>query len=81
MSRQSPTYAPVALELVRQVCQQLGPDAARVAAVSVTGTSGTVVPVDRDGAAVGAARLYDDTSGSDVLAAAGLTGRRPSDGW
>ena len=39
------------------------PDAARVAAVSVTGTSGTVVPVDPDGAAVGAARLYDDSSG------------------
>ncbi len=74
VSRQSPTYAPVALELVRRVCLQLGPDAARVAAVSVTGTSGTVVPVDRDGAAVGAARLYDDTASSDVLATAGLTG-------
>ena len=74
VSRQAGTYAPVALELVRRVCQQLGADADRVAAVSVTGTSGTVVPVDRNGAAVGAARLYDDSSGSDVLAAAGVTG-------
>jgi xylulokinase len=73
-SRQEGTYASIALELVRQVCQQLGPDAARVAAVSVTGTSGTVVPVDPDGLAVGAARLYDDTSGSEVLASAGITG-------
>jgi xylulokinase len=73
-SRQVATYAPVAHELVRQVCRQLGPDAARVAAVSVTGTSGTVVPVDADGVAVGPARLYDDTSGSEVLAAAGVTG-------
>ncbi|MFI5073850.1 MAG: FGGY-family carbohydrate kinase [Actinomycetales bacterium] len=74
VSLQTATYAPTALELVRQVCERLGPDAARVAAVSVTGTSGTVVPVDRDGAAVGAARMYDDTSGSDVLAAANVTG-------
>ena len=65
VSRQASTYAPVALDLVRQVCEQLGPDAARVAARSVTGTSGTVVPVDRDGSAVGTARLYDDSSGSD----------------
>jgi xylulokinase len=72
VSRQSAAYAPVALELVRRVCEQLGPDAARVAAVSVTGTSGTVVPVDRDGSAVGAARLYDDFSGSDLLGAAGV---------
>ena len=74
VSRQAATYEPVALELVRQVCEQLGPDAARVAAVSVAGTSGTVVPVDRDGAAVGAARLYDDSSGSDALAASGVAG-------
>ena len=74
VSRQNPTYARVALGLVRQVCQQLGPDACRVAAVSVTGTSGTVVPVDWNGAAVGAARLYDDTSSADVLGAVGVAG-------
>jgi xylulokinase len=74
VSRQNPTYAPVALGLVRQVWQQLGPDACRVAAVSVTGTSGTVVPVDLNGAAVGAARLYDDTSSADVLGAVGVAG-------
>jgi D-ribulokinase len=74
VSRQAATYAPGALALVRQVCEQLGPDSAHVAAVSVTGTSGTVVPVDSDGSAVGAARLYDDSSGSDVLAAAGVAG-------
>ena len=74
VSRQAGTYATVALALVRRVCERLGPDVDRVAAVSVTGTSGTVVPVDRNGAALGAARLYDDSSGSDVLAAAGVTG-------
>ena len=74
VSRQAGTYAPVALGLIQQVCAQLGPDAARVAAVSVTGTSGTVVPVDQGGEAVGAARLYDDASGSNVLAAAGVAG-------
>lgn len=73
-SRQAATYGPVALELVRRVCRQLGPHAARVAAVSVSGTSGTVVPVGADGVALGAARLYDDPSGSELLASAGLTG-------
>jgi len=70
-SRQRPAYAGTALELVEQVCRQLGSDAARVGAVSVTGTSGTVVPVDTHGAALGDARLYDDSSGTAVLAAAG----------
>ncbi len=74
VSRQASTYAPTALELVRRVCRQLGPDAARVAAVSVTGTSGTVVPVDAAGGAVGAARLYDDSSGEQQMAGLGVTG-------
>lgn len=69
-SRQPSAYAVTALGLVRQVCAQLGPDAARVAALSVTGTSGTVVPVDADGTAVGDALLYDDSSGAGALLAA-----------
>lgn len=74
VSRQRSEYAPVALDVVRRVCGQLGAQAARVGAVSVTGTSGTVVPVDRRGVAVGTARLYDDTSGSDLIEAAGFAG-------
>jgi sugar (pentulose or hexulose) kinase len=73
VSRQRAEYAPTALMLVRQVCHLLGADVARVAAVSVTGTSGTVVPVDA-AAAVGSARLYDDASGDELVAAAGVEG-------
>jgi xylulokinase len=72
-SRQQPSYAEAALDLVRQVCAQLGSETARVAAVSVTGTSGTVVPVDAHGAAVGPARLYDDSSGAAALASSGAS--------
>jgi xylulokinase len=73
-SRQRPAYAGTALGLVEEVCARLGSDAARVAAVSVTGTSGTVVPVDAGGAAVGDARLYDDSSGAATLAAVDASG-------
>ena len=74
VSTQDPGYASVALDLVRQVCDELGPDAAHLAALSVTGTSGTVVPVDARGAALGPARLYDDSSGNEALAAAAAGG-------
>lgn len=74
VSRQASMYAPTALALVRRVCRQLGPDVTRVAGVSVTGTSGTVVPVDPAGAAVGAARLYDDSSGERLMAGLDIEG-------
>lgn len=71
-STQAATYAAVALELVAQACRALGGRSGVVRALSLTGTSGTVVPVDAAGAAVGDARLYDDLSGSDLAAAQGL---------
>jgi xylulokinase len=73
-SRQRAAYAETALELVRQVCTQLGPDAGLLVAVSVTGTSGTVVPVDDHGTAVGDAYLYDDSTGAHLVVAAGSPG-------
>ena len=73
VSRQDAAYASVAVGLVQQVCAELGPKANQVAAVSVTGTSGTVVPIDGRGVAVGDARLYDDSSGAGALAAARLS--------
>ncbi|MEP6797991.1 MAG: FGGY-family carbohydrate kinase [Lapillicoccus sp.] len=72
-STQEATYAAVALDLVRQVCAALGASAARIRAVSVTGTSGTVVPVDAAGTPVGDARLYDDLSGADTAVSQGIS--------
>ena len=69
---QAATYAVVALDLVGQVARQLGGRSTGIRALSVTGTSGTVVPVDATGVPVGDARLYDDLSGADVAAAHGL---------
>jgi xylulokinase len=74
VSLQDPAHAAVALELLRRVCGELGRQAAHVAAVSVTGTSGTVVPVDAQGAAVGTARLYDDSSEAGALSEADASG-------
>lgn len=59
---QDPRYAEVVSELLDQLAARLGPDAARVCALATTGTSGTVVPVDAAGRAVGAAVMYDDRS-------------------
>jgi sugar (pentulose or hexulose) kinase len=72
VSQQEATYAAVALALVRDVTQRLGDRAREVMAVSVTGTSGTVVPCDADGRPVGPARLYDDASQAARLARLGL---------
>ena len=62
-SRQQPRYA----ELARQVLAELADRLAEggrgpVVAISVTGTSGKVVPCDLRGRPVGAAVLYDDRS-------------------
>lgn len=40
-------------------------DLSRIAALSIDGTSGTMLAIDEDGAAVGDALMYDDTSGAD----------------
>ena len=73
-SEQRPTHADVALELIGAVVGDLGRRSADVVALSVTGTSGTVVPCDRSGRPVGSAWLYDDrraTAAAALLADAG----------
>lgn len=66
-SRQSAAYGDVAIQLIEQVCRELPSSAAPVSAVSVSGTSGTVVAGDARGHPVSEARLYDDTSATAVL--------------
>ena len=70
-ARQLPSYDLVVLDLLEQLVSILGPRRVEVGAVSVTGTSGTVLGVDRQGKALGEALLYSDSSGSgfdEVLA-------------
>lgn len=77
---QPAVYADVVRELIGGVTAGLGGRAAEVRALSITGTSGTVVPVDAAGVPVGDAVLYDDPRGAEqlrALAEAGL-GIRPS---
>jgi sugar (pentulose or hexulose) kinase len=77
---QRPLYGVLARELIAQVAVDLGARAREVRALSVTGTSGTVVPVDAAGTPTGDAVLYDDPRGDRelrLLTDAGL-GVRPS---
>lgn len=71
-STQEPGYAATALGLVARVVGSLGASANRIRAISATGTSGTVVPLDASGHPVGRALLADDTSGNGLAAAHGL---------
>jgi xylulokinase len=66
-SRQSAAYGEVVLALVAAVCRELPSGAGEVRAVSVTGTSGTVVATDGSGRPLTGARLYDDTHAAAVL--------------
>lgn len=62
-SRQQPRYAELAGQVLAELAAGLagrGPGA--IVAISVTGTSGTVVPCDPRGRPVGPAVLYDDRS-------------------
>lgn len=61
-SRQQPDYAAVVGDLIGQTVRTLGVRAADIAALSVTGTSGTMVPCDGAGRPVDLAALYDDSS-------------------
>lgn len=63
---QQPAYARVARLLLEQVRGDVG--GARISALSVTGTSGTVVPVDGHGSASGPAVLYDDATDAGLAA-------------
>ena len=66
-SQQSPIYGEVAVQLLEKVCRELPSSAGPVGAVSVSGTSGTVVAGDARGHPVSEARLYDDSSATAVL--------------
>jgi xylulokinase len=77
---QPAVYAEVVRNLTRAIAADLGERSREIRALSVTGTSGTVVPVDDAGMPVGDAVLYDDPRGADQLRAlteAGV-GIRPS---
>lgn len=80
-SRTQPArYGEYARGLVAAVAARLGARVSEVRALSITGTSGTVVPVDASGCPVGDAVLYDDPRGGKelrALAEAGLA-HRPS---
>jgi sugar (pentulose or hexulose) kinase len=69
-----------ARELVAAVSVRLGQRSREIGALSITGTSGTVVPVDAEGAPVGDAVLYDDPRGGVGLRALAAQGfdLRPS---
>ncbi|GAA2226902.1 FGGY-family carbohydrate kinase [Herbiconiux moechotypicola] len=79
-ARQQPArHGDLARDLVAAVAHDLGGRAREVRALSITGTSGTVVPADDAGRPLGDAVLYDDPRGAAELrrlAEAGLT-RRP----
>ena len=61
-SEQEPGYVAAAMDVIGAVVADLG-SAAGIRALSITGTSGTVVPCDPAGRPTGAAILYDDRRG------------------
>lgn len=74
-SRQDPRYAELSRQVLAEIAGALT-GAGPVVAISVTGTSGTVVPCDAAGAPVGPAVLYDDLSaGGDPFPAGGVAAR------
>lgn len=80
-SRMQPAlHGELTRQLISALAADLGSRAAGIRALSITGTSGTVVPVDATGRPVGEAVLYDDPRGTAELRAlteAGF-GVRPS---
>jgi len=64
-TEQPAVYAAVAADLIAQVVRELGTRSAEIAALAITGTSGTVVPVNAGGAAIGNALLYNDARGAE----------------
>jgi sugar (pentulose or hexulose) kinase len=65
---QLPVHAEVVRSVLRAATSALGPRAAAVRALSVTATSGSVVPADPDGRPVGAVLLYADQRGAGAAA-------------
>ena len=62
-SEQAPRYTQVTAELLAKAQADLGELAGSVRALCITGTSGTIVPCDLQGAPTGNAVLYDDRRG------------------
>lgn len=72
---QQPAYLGVVLGLLAEVARDLGGRAGDVAALSTTGTSGTLVPCDREGLPTGPALLYSDAQAveeAEALRSAGV---------
>jgi xylulokinase len=72
---QHPAYLDTAMTLLGRVATDLGPRAGEVGALCLTGTSGTLVPCDRQGRPTGAALLYNDQQSATeatTLRAAGI---------
>lgn len=67
-ARQRAEYPSIVRKLLAATVSALGDRAADVVALSVTGTSGTVVPLGADGAPAGDAVLYSDTSAGAAAA-------------
>lgn len=67
-SRQRADHHLVVRELLRRTADLLGQRASEVIALSVTGTSGTLIGLDAAGVPVTDAVLYDDTSGTQLAA-------------
>lgn len=74
VSRQAADYAAVSFAVMATVCRELASAASRVGALSITGTSGTVVACDPSGTPLADARLYDDTSSAGAVIAVGVGG-------
>jgi D-ribulokinase len=65
-SEQDPAYADAARVAIGRAVGDLGSRASEVVALTVTGTSGTVVPCDRSGRPVAPALMYDDRRGAGL---------------
>jgi xylulokinase len=65
---QPPLHAEAVRRVLREVSASLGPRSAGVRALSVTATSGSVVPADPDGRPAGAVLLYADQRGAGAAA-------------
>lgn len=64
---QAPAYAECVRGLIASATAQLGAQAEGILSISVTGTSGTLVPTDRWGVPVGNSVLYNDQRGAEYL--------------
>jgi len=66
---QEPRYAEVAFGIIRELLAELGADrSARISALSITATSGTLVPCDDKGVPLGDALMYNDQRGDAFTA-------------